>query len=172
MTTDQPPARSRSSRRRKLVIGVLALLAVVAITAVVFPADAARLVGRTEAVTATVIDTSGTRSSARAAGSSTRSTWFQRYTVTWVDDQGAERTGDSTLVLSGGSSVPLPAPGESVPAQWVPGTGLITVATVGQSVTTVFGPAATALIVLALAGVATRMRRWTTIAVRRGQGRT
>lgn len=172
MTTDQPSVRRRPSRRRAVLFGVLALFAVVAITAVIFPADAARLVGRTEPVTATVLDLSATRSSARSPGSSTSNSWFQRYTVTWVDDQGVERAGDSTLVFRGGSSAPLPAPGDTVPAAWVPGTGLITVATVGQSITTVFGPATTALIVLAFAGVAARMRRWTTIAVRRGQSRT
>lgn len=138
----------------------------------IFPADAARLVGRTEPVTATVLDLSATRSSARSPGSSTSSSWFQRYTVTWVDDEGVERTGDSTMAFRGGSSAPSPAPGDTVPAAWVPGTGLVTVATVGQSVATVFGPATTVLIVLAFAGVATRMRRWTTIAVRRGQDRS
>ncbi|WP_420121571.1 hypothetical protein [Nakamurella sp.] len=172
MTTDHPSVRRASSRRRKLVLGALAFCAVVAITAVFFPADAARLVGRTEPVTATVIDSSGSSQPSRSSGSSTSRSWFQHYTVTWVDDEGVEHTGESTLVFRGGSATPSPAPGDTVPAAWVPGTDRVTVATVGQSITTVFGPATTGLIVLAVAGLATRMRRWTTIAVQRGRDRS
>lgn len=169
MTTNQPSVDRRPGRRRGVLLGMLAILAVIAICCVLYPADAARLVGRTQPVTATVVDVSGTKSTSRSTGSSTSSSWFRHYTVQWVDDQGVVHTGESTLIFRNGSSTPTPAPGDTVPAAWVPGTDRITVATVPQSITNIFGPAITALIVLVVAAVGTRLRRWMIIARHRGQ---
>lgn len=168
MTINHPASRRRPTRRRTVLVGIVGFLVLVVVPCVFYPADVARLAGRTETVPATVIDQSATHSNRGTAGGST-SPWFHHFTLRWVDDAGVERTGDSAVVLRRGSSQPLPAPGDEVSAEWLPGTDLITVATLGQSITNVFWPFIAALGALLVGVVVSRVRRWTAIALARGR---
>lgn len=159
----RPTDPSRRPRTRGILLSVVgALVILVVVPMLFFPADLERLVGRTDAVTATVVDHSVSRTDRRSSGSSAyRSTWFDRYTVTWTGADGVIRTADTTLVTPNGwlRSGPTPTPGTQVAAQWVPGTDRITIATLGQSVAAVVGPLVTALVIVAVGALGRRLVR-------------
>lgn len=164
-----PDSRRSVSRRRRILLSLVAVVVALAVPCVLYPADAARLVGRTETVTATILDTSLSKSRPRTGSGTSSATWFTRYTVQWVGSDGVDRTGDTTVAVRDRHSTPLPAVGDTVEGQWVPGTGLITVATVGQSILTVFGVLITGLTLTVVVAVGTRLRR--VIAQAAGRGR-
>ncbi len=120
------------------VLGGIALLAVSWFTA---PADVGRFLGRTTQVQATV-----TAMATVDAKTSGFPRWIrQRFTVSWTDPNGVAHTGTSTVITRNGAGHDL---GTTLPAQWIPGTDDVTVATVGQSVVAVGWPLAAGVLLL------------------------
>lgn len=147
-------SRPRRSGILLAAVGGLVLLAVPWFTS---RADVDRLLGRTTGVQATVTE---------VATLNSRNSGFPRYsrqqfTVTWPDpSSGATITGKSIVITRDGAGHDL---GQTVPAQWVPGTDAITVATTWQSVIVVGWPLAAGAFLLVVAIVVTwgarRLRR-------------
>lgn len=146
-----PPSNRR--RRSGILLAVMGGIFLVAIPWIKTPADVQRLLGRTTEVSATVT---------KVATVDAKTSGFpryirQRYTVTWPDPSGGARTGTSTVITRHGAGHDL---GHTIPAQWIPGTDDVTVATTWQSVILVGWPLAGGLLLLVVGIGMTRGVRW------------
>lgn len=146
------PASNRP-RRPGVLLAVVAGLVLLAVPWFTTPADAQRLLGRTTQVPATVTEVATLGTSPFRFPRYIR----QQYTVTWPDPAGATLTGKSTVITQNGAGHEL---GQTIPAQWIPGTDDVTVATTWQSVILVGWPVAGGLLLLVVAIGLTRGARW------------
>lgn len=141
-------------RRSALVVALVAGLVLLAVPWFTNRADVDRLLGRTTEVPATITAMATLNSKTSGFPRYIR----QQFTVTWSDpSSGATMTGKSVVITRDGAGHDL---GQTIPAQWVPGTDDITVATTWQSVILVGWPLAGGLLLLVVGIGLARGARW------------